>query len=75
MKRSRCELLRVRRVQNVTDFLPPAPYNQDSVQRWCQGMYQTFNLNDPRPDSAFCLFPGLQSTAAVDLELATQDSG
>eukprot|EP01052_Picozoa_sp_SAG31_P026545 SAG31_NODE_2414_length_5736_cov_5.853823_1_plen_613_part_00 len=30
---------------NVTDFLPPQPYNQGSVQRWCQTMFQTFDLN------------------------------
>ena len=35
---------------NITDFLPPSPYRQDSVQDWCQGMYQTIALNDPNPE-------------------------
>lgn len=33
---------------NVTDFLPPAPYDQSSVERWCQEMFQTFDLNQPK---------------------------
>jgi hypothetical protein len=33
---------------NVTDFLPPAPYDQSSVERWCQSMFQTFDLNQPK---------------------------
>ena len=33
---------------NVTDFLPPEPFDQPSVERWCQEMFQTFDLNQPK---------------------------
>ena len=37
---------------NVTDFLPPAPYDQSATEKWCQTMFQTFDLHQPAKDPA-----------------------
>ena len=37
---------------NVTDFLPPAPYDQSETEKWCQSIFQTFDLPAATKDAA-----------------------